>query len=614
MALLPDPLFLQVKPGPLGCRFALHHRPPGQPRGLVVYVHPFAEELNKSRRMAALQSRALAEAGFAVLQLDLLGCGDSDGELPDASWTQWVADVVFACRWLQAQHPHTGPDTMPLWLWGLRAGALLAAEAARQLPEPCHLLLWQPASSGKQLLQQFLRLKAAADMQGGQAKAVMDAARKTLADGGDVDVAGYRLPGGISQDLERATLQPLPVSADSTPVLRRLVWLELSSQAEASLSPAAQTGCTLWRAAGWAVHSQAVVGPSFWQTAEIEDAPALLTGTLLGMTAWPAESLSPSPVEQCVSARHGGGAVTSSATSSAAACQDKALRFVCEGESLIGILHRPNPAQASRRLGLVIVVGGPQVRVGSHRQFVQVARALADDGYPVLRFDVRGMGDSTGAQRSFEQLTPDIGAAVDEMLLLCPQLRQVVLWGLCDGASASLLYLAESHGDARVAGLCVLNPWVRSDLSLARTQVQHYYTRRLVDPTFWRKLLHGGVRLGAAKELLQKLGTAMFRRPDMSRSAVQPFYNRMAAAWRGFKRPVLLLLSGDDYTAREFSLHAASDSAWAGALSLPGVSRFELAGADHTFSAGSAQVQMIARTRAWLAALSVNIAGLTGNR
>ena len=614
MALLPDPLFLQVEPGPLGQRFALHHRPQSPPQGLVVYVHPFAEEMNKSRRMAALQSRALAEAGFAVLQLDLLGCGDSDGELQDASWAQWVADVAFACRWLQAQHPHAGRQPMPLWLWGLRAGALLAAEAARQCPEPCHLLFWQPANSGKQLLQQFLRLKAAADLQGGQAKAVMEATRKTLADGGDVDVAGYRLPSGISQGLERATLLPLQGSDGCAPGLRRLVWLELSTLADASLSPVAQSGCTHWQAAGWAVRNQVVAGPSFWQSTEIEDAPALLTDTLLAMKAAPAQSSPPSPVGHCVTTPQSGDTATPPASAPAGTCRAEALRFRCEGESLIGILHQPDPAQSSQRLGVVIVVGGPQVRVGSHRQFVQVARALADDGYPVLRYDVRGMGDSTGAQLSFEQLTPDIGAAIDELLRQCPQLQQVVLWGLCDGASASLLYLAERHGDARVAGLCVLNPWVRSELSLARTQVKHYYTRRVVDPAFWRKLLRGGVRLGAARELLHKLGTAMFKGPAAPSGAAQPFHYRMAAAWRGFKRPILLLLSGDDYTAREFSQHAATDPAWAGALSLPGVSSFDLAGADHTFSAASAQAQVLAHTRAWLAALSVNTAASTGKQ
>ena len=607
--MLSDPLFLQAGPGPMGHRFALHHRPQSRVSGLVVYVHPFAEELNKSRRMAALQSRALAEAGFAVLQLDLLGCGDSAGELQDASWTKWLADVNFACRWLQAQHPAFGQEPVPLWIWGLRAGALLAAEAARQWPAPCQLLFWQPAHSGKQLLQQFLRLKAAANLQGGQAKVLMEAARKTLADGGDVDVAGYRLPGSVSQGLEQATLQPLQGSAESAPGLRRLLWLEVSSQTEASLSPVAQASCNGWQAAGWAVHSQVVFGPAFWQSTEIEDAPALLAGTLRAMTAKSAASLPASTVGQYPAAPHSGGASTSPATAPAAACRDQALRFNCEGESLIGILHLPELAQAAKTVGVVIVVGGPQMRAGSHRQFVQVARALADDGYSVLRFDVRGMGDSTGAQRSFEQLTPDIGAAIDQLLLQRPQLQQVVLWGLCDGASASLLYLAERRGDARIAGLCLMNPWVRSELSLARTQVRHYYTRRLLDIDFWRKLLRGGVRLSAASELLRKLGTALFKGPAASDTNVKPFHHVMATAWRNFNRPILLLLSSDDYTAREFSLHTASDPAWAGALDLPGVRCFELEGADHTFSAGNSQALMIAHTRAWLASLSVVAAG-----
>ena len=47
------------------------------PLGSILYVHPFAEEMNKSRRMAALQAHGLAQAGYAVLQVDLRGCGES---------------------------------------------------------------------------------------------------------------------------------------------------------------------------------------------------------------------------------------------------------------------------------------------------------------------------------------------------------------------------------------------------------------------------------------------------------------------------------------------------------------------------------------------------------
>src|SRR5690242_11050763 len=118
-------------PAAAGQRFCLYHRAAaGIPeRGAVVFVHPFAEEMNKCRRMAALQSRALAAAGYTVLQMDLLGCGDSSGDFADATWEAWVDDVGLACTWLWQR------SAAPLWLWGLRGGCLLAAAAARELGE-----------------------------------------------------------------------------------------------------------------------------------------------------------------------------------------------------------------------------------------------------------------------------------------------------------------------------------------------------------------------------------------------------------------------------------------------------------------------------------------------
>src|SRR5438105_15187960 len=119
----PEVFFL---PRSVGKRLCIYHPPAGQVRGALVYVHPLAEEMNKSRRMAALQSRALAEAGYAVLQIDLLGCGDSSGDFSDATWQAWVSDVVQACHWVHAR------ARAPLWLWGVRVGCLVIAEAARQ--------------------------------------------------------------------------------------------------------------------------------------------------------------------------------------------------------------------------------------------------------------------------------------------------------------------------------------------------------------------------------------------------------------------------------------------------------------------------------------------------
>ena len=87
-----EPFFFDVEPG---TRFCMYHPPSTHlaPRGAILYVHPFAEELNLSRRMAAQQARAFASLGFAVLQIDLFGCGDSCGDFSAGRWEQWQRDL-----------------------------------------------------------------------------------------------------------------------------------------------------------------------------------------------------------------------------------------------------------------------------------------------------------------------------------------------------------------------------------------------------------------------------------------------------------------------------------------------------------------------------------------
>ncbi|MGH7926333.1 MAG: hydrolase 1, exosortase A system-associated, partial [Candidatus Binatia bacterium] len=153
--------------------------------------------------------------------------------------------------------------------------------------------------------------------------------------------------------------------------------------------------------------------------------------------------------------------------------------FDCDGERLIGIVHRP---RVSGSRGVVLIVGGPQYRVGSHRQFILLARDLARRGIPVLRFDYRGMGDSEGDRRDFEDIGSDIKAAIDCLFSEINALERVVLWGLCDAASAALFY---AHHDSRITGLILLNPWVRSEAGLARVYMRHYYLSRLRNRDFW---------------------------------------------------------------------------------------------------------------------------------
>jgi len=150
----------------------------------------------------------------------------------------------------------------------------------------------------------------------------------------------------------------------------------------------------------------------------------------------------------------------------------------CEA-TMIGVLHA-GADEAER--GVVIVVGGPQIRAGSHRQFVLLARRWAAAGVPVLRFDCRGKGDSGGEFIDFEHLDDDIAAAVDALVARRPAVREVILWGLCDGASAILMY---AHRDPRVAGVAIVNPWVRTEDGIARAYLKHYYARKLVQAAFW---------------------------------------------------------------------------------------------------------------------------------
>ena len=277
---------------------------------------------------------------------------------------------------------------------------------------------------------------------------------------------------------------------------------------------------------------------------------------------------------------------------------EEALRFTCPQDSLLGILAHPDVAQT---IGFVVIVGGPQYRAGSHRQFVLLARRLAAAGFAVLRFDYRGMGDSEGRLRRFDTISQDIAAAIDALQKRLPVVQHIALWGLCDGASAALLYCHETT-DPRVRALCLLNPWVRSEESLARTQVKHYYLQRLGQRDFWHKLLRGGVAWQALAGLAHNVRLALRggRPSDMAATRTetnssepeQAFQHRMATAWDAFSGDLMLILSGRDYTAKEFLGCLSGDTAWSKALAHPKLTRHDLADADHTFSTVAARAEV----------------------
>lgn len=259
-------------PSGAGERFCLYHAPdPQQPaRGAILYAHPFAEELNKTRRMAALQARAFADAGYGVLLIDLLGCGDSSGDFGDARWSLWLDDLDSAWGWLRRRVP--GPAT----LWGLRLGALLAlALSVRLARAPDRLLLWQPVVSGNAHLNQFLRMQSAARLFSDPGRAAPAAA--LAAQPHPLEVAGYTLAPDLIAALRRADAAALTPPCPVT-------WMELATApALATDAPALQAASALligdWRARGATVTTRVLRGPAFWASSEITQCAELLDAT-----------------------------------------------------------------------------------------------------------------------------------------------------------------------------------------------------------------------------------------------------------------------------------------------------------------------------------------------
>jgi exosortase A-associated hydrolase 2 len=267
-----DAFFLPVEPGQRCC--ILNTPAPGtQPRRAVVYLHPFGEEMNKARRMAALQARRLAAQGCAVLQIDHYGCGDSTGDFSQARWEAWRHDGRVAMSWLRERYP------VPVTLWGLRLGAVLAADLAQ---DPSlgvdHLLLWQPVTSGSQFLSQFLRLRLASEMlAGGAATTAVKELTEALRRGEPLEIAGYELHPDLATTIDGLKLEAL------RPAVKRVDWLEVVADSTLPLRPASKRVVEAWRTNGLAIRAGQAVGEPFWSTIEIAECEALLELTAVAL-------------------------------------------------------------------------------------------------------------------------------------------------------------------------------------------------------------------------------------------------------------------------------------------------------------------------------------------
>ena len=270
------------------------------------------------------------------------------------------------------------------------------------------------------------------------------------------------------------------------------------------------------------------------------------------------------------------------------------VSFKCRDADLVGIVHRPGrPAKR----GVLIVVGGPQYRTGSHRQFLLLARALAENGIAAMRFDYRGLGDSGGTFAGFENIDDDIRAAADAFTAALPEIQEIVLWGLCDAASAILFY---AHADRRIAGSVLLNPWVRSESGYAKTQLRHYYLSRIFSRALWGKILRGRFDLTGSAGSLMGTVKAAHAESGADTAAGNPLADRMADGLEKFAQPVLLIMSGNDLTAREFDDAVKASPRWRRLVAAHRLTRRDMPAADHTFSRRAWRDEVATLTIDWV--------------
>lgn len=599
-------------------------------RGGVLMVQSFLDEQPLGRRVLSAMARRLAADGWTVLIPDLFGTGDSAGDHAEASLDLWRGDLDRACALLRAR----ARDPAPV-LIGARLGALLATDLVGRLPVPPRaVVLWNPPASGAALIDPLRRLgrlgaagSAGATAAGGKAgatgKAGASPAGDDRGDGDDRDDRGDR-GDGAGRGSGAGRLAGYPVAPAWVEALRALrldqapattpapgaPWLAVQGQRviePGQPAPAAlQAAVHAWQAAGWQAQARLVSQEPWWNAMQAVDTTALqdLTAAFIGALPIASEAAIERPGSAQAGAEQAGAEQADCEQAGFALPAPEAFPprepspMVIAGAQgpLMGAMTLPAASPVAR---LLVVPGQPQTRVGSHRMFVDLARGLADAGIASLRVDIGGWGDSPGEAGPFETAVPDIVTAARALTASeQPDGVSAPLWlcGLCDGASAAALALpALQAAGIPVAGVALINPWVRSEASLGAAMVRGYYARRILAPEFWRRLLRGEVPVRhLAGDPLRHLAAGLGLRGRRSSAGATPSATPSATpiadlpaalltALRRHRGALLTVLSGADLTADETEALIRGQRAWRQRLEVQG-QVLRVPGADHSLS------------------------------
>jgi exosortase A-associated hydrolase 2 len=239
------------------------------PERAVIYFPPFAEEMNKARRMMTLMSHRAALLGYGVLSIDLFGTGDSEGDFSDARWEIWLDDMAQAIHWLKMQ------GIKRFVFIGLRLGAILALDCTRLFTDNVdRIIIWQPTVNGKHFMTQFLRLRMAADMMQNSKNNTTKSLRKRIDLGERIEVAGYLLDPILINKIDELELENLGFAG-----MPNIHWIDLVPSTDRHMSPVNQRIIEAWRKVGIKVNDTVMVGEAFWSSLDVSVVPELIDKT-----------------------------------------------------------------------------------------------------------------------------------------------------------------------------------------------------------------------------------------------------------------------------------------------------------------------------------------------
>ena len=546
-----------------------HAQESAQARGTVLFLPPLGDEMNHTRPLMAAAARALSAVGWTVQCTDPYGTGDSEGDFADASLANWAEDFAADAAAAARQGP---------WVWWVaRQGALLLPALWQALqrggvPLPVALASWNSVVQGRAVVTQWLRLAALGTTSSTVGEGV-EFLRRQLAAGVPVECAGYRLSPAFANELESELESELQASELPFPVVTR-EWDAVASGAR-----------------------------RFWLPAETDTDTTLVPPLVEWLNSLVPES--DSAQRQCANTY---GLINDS---QGVGKYPNAGKAEATPPWLLEL-----PVGGSSRGGVLFVVGGPQYRVGAHRQFVRWSRRFNAAGYATCRFDRAGTGDARGQRAALLDCGAELRATLDAAIVATGISRWVV-FGLCDGATLALLHLVNHPA---VAGLVALNPWAPVAVSAqSQALVREYYGRQWHSSAFWGRLLRGEVNIvGALREWWQHRQAARGTAGGPAVLAAHAHAQAHAAANAGVDLveqalakalltsvtvcavPVLWALSGNDRTAAEFRAMVAASEPWQGVLARPAATRLELPEADHTLSKAADHEQFGTAVLAWL--------------